>query len=73
MGRRIPVSYTHLDVYKRQVVYTPVTLGQLPASMPLFFVEHQTCCTDAINLYEAGVPDTGLLVLRPDVYKRQGQ
>lgn len=47
------------------VVYTPVTLGQLPASMPLFFVEHQTCCTDAINLYEAGVPDTGLLILRP--------
>lgn len=48
------------------VLYTPVTLGQLPAAPhPLFFLEHQTCCTDAINLHEAGCPHTGLQVLPP--------
>lgn len=48
------------------VLYTPVALGQLPAAPhPLFFLEHQTCCTDAINLHEAGNPDTGLLILQP--------
>ena len=48
------------------VLYTPVALGQLPASEhPIFFLEHQTCCTDAINLHEAGVQNTGLLILKP--------
>lgn len=55
------------------VLYTPVALGQLPAAPhPLFFLEHQTCCTDAINLHEAGSPDTGLLILPPGGVRQGG-
>lgn len=48
------------------VLYTPSTLGHVPqAPEDLFFVEPQTCCTDAINLHESGMEHTGLRILRP--------
>jgi len=68
---RYPARSTQLRIcttpeFTVSVLYTPVALGHLPAAPhPLFFLEHQTCCTDAINLHEAGVPDTGLLILPP--------
>ena len=48
------------------VLYTPSSMGHIPAAPEeLFFVEPQTCCTDAINLHEAGMERTGLRILQP--------
>lgn len=48
------------------VLYTPSSLGHVPAAPEdLFFVEPQTCCTDAINLHEARMEYTGLRILQP--------
>ena len=51
--------------FRHTVVFTPCSRGLIRNGKGLFCLETQTCCTDAINLWEQGVPDTGLLVLEP--------
>lgn len=51
--------------FRHTVVFTPCSRGLILNGKGLFCLETQTCYTDAINLWEQGVPDTGLLVLEP--------
>lgn len=47
------------------VVFTAFSRGMVRKGYEAFCVETQSCCTDAINLYEEGFEKSGLLILSP--------
>lgn len=49
--------------FGKSVVFTAFNRGMEKTGYRAFCVESQTCCTDAVNLSEKGIADTGLLVL----------
>lgn len=54
------------------VVFTAFNRGMEKTGYRAFCVESQTCCTDAINLSEGGLADSGLMVLAPGGTKEGG-
>ncbi len=53
------------EEFKKGVVFTAYKQMGTVFNQHLFCVEHQSTCTDAINLHEQGHKDTGLIVINP--------
>ena len=68
-----PVSYTHLDVYKRQSLYAMSLLFGLLAMVPAFavYAAHAGVTATGVVCMALSVVLAPLLPLAVDVYKRQ--
>ena len=53
------------EEFKMGVVFTAFSRGMDKKGYEAFCVETQSCCTDAINMYEKGFMESGLTVLAP--------
>ncbi len=58
------------EEFKKGILFTAFRQMGVIYGQQLFCVEHQSTCTDAINLYAKGEKDTGLIVLNPGQSKK---
>ncbi len=63
--RGYQLKITQSEEFTAGVVFTAFNRGMERTGYEAFCVETQSCCTDAINMYEKGFPYNGLMILEP--------
>ena len=63
MDTSTTVSYTHLDVYKRQTLYTVMSVTENDVSLYGFATEEQQACFEMLTAVSGVGPKVGLAIL----------